>query len=118
MLLVSKPHRESYCRTFHIAVVPLVRRTTAAATGSCFLELASHLTYAAAVSFGHCMDCTRIFSAFRCMQAVIVAGICEFLGAVLLGSNVADTIKSGIAKLPAFAGTPGMLSPWCCCMAH
>ena len=45
------------------------------------------------------------------LQAVIVAGICEFLGAVLLGANVADTIKSGIAKLPAFAGTPGML---CC----
>ena len=43
------------------------------------------------------------------MQAVIVAGICEFLGAVLLGSSVADTIKSGIAKLPTFAGTPGML---------
>ena len=42
------------------------------------------------------------------VQAVILAGICEFLGAVLLGANVADTIKSGIAKLPAFAGTPGM----------
>lgn len=49
------------------------------------------------------------------MQAVILAGICEFLGAVLLGANVADTIKSGIAKLPAFAGTPGMLccKLWC-----
>lgn len=42
-------------------------------------------------------------------QAVIVAGICEFLGAVLLGANVADTIKSGIAKLPAFAGTPDLM---------
>lgn len=41
-----------------------------------------------------------------------MAGICEFLGAVLLGANVADTIKSGIAKLPAFNGTPGMLL--CC----
>lgn len=28
---------------------------------------------------------------------------------MLLGSNVADTIKSGIAKLPTFAGTPGTL---------
>ena len=41
------------------------------------------------------------------LQAVVVAGICEFLGAVLLGSSVADTIKSGIAKLDAFDGTPG-----------
>ena len=45
----------------------------------------------------------------------MVAGICEFLGAVLLGANVADTIKSGIAKLPAFNGTPGMLL--CCCLS-
>ena len=42
------------------------------------------------------------------MQAVVVAGICEFLGAVLLGASVADTIKSGIAKLATFNGTPGM----------
>ena len=50
--------------------------------------------------------------ALYAVQAVVVAGICEFLGAVLLGANVADTIKSGIAKLPAFNGTPGMLL--CC----
>ena len=42
------------------------------------------------------------------MQAVVVAGICEFLGAVLLGASVADTIKSGIAKLATFNGAPGM----------
>ena len=34
-----------------------------------------------------------------------MAGICEFLGAVLLGSNVAGTIKSGIAKLSTFQDT-------------
>ena len=42
------------------------------------------------------------------MQAVVVAGICEFLGAVLLGASVAATIKSGIAQLGAFDGTPGV----------
>jgi phosphate/sulfate permease len=29
-------------------------------------------------------------------QAVLAAGICEFLGALLVGARVADTIKSGI----------------------
>ena len=35
-----------------------------------------------------------------------MASICEFLGAVLLGSEVAGTIKSGIAKLAAFQPAP------------
>ncbi|KAL3147387.1 hypothetical protein ABBQ32_002865 [Trebouxia sp. C0010 RCD-2024] len=47
--------------------------------------------------------------AFTMGQAVVVAGICEFLGAVLLGSSVADTIKSGIAKLQVFDGAPDLL---------
>lgn len=36
------------------------------------------------------------------LQAIVVAGIFEFLGAVLLGSGVTDTIKGGIAKTSAY----------------
>ena len=43
------------------------------------------------------------------MQAVIIASICEFLGAVLLGASVTDTIKSGIAKASYFRATPELL---------
>lgn len=45
--------------------------------------------------------------AITIFQAVIIAGIFEFLGAVLLGSSVTSTIKSGIAKSAAFSGAPG-----------
>jgi phosphate/sulfate permease len=36
--------------------------------------------------------------------ACVLAGICEFAGAVLLGRGVSDTIKSGIVKVDAFTG--------------
>ncbi|CAN0515135.1 unnamed protein product [Ectocarpus sp. 12 AP-2014] len=42
-------------------------------------------------------------------QAVILAGIFEFLGAVFLGSHVTKTIRSGIADIECFEDNPGIL---------
>ncbi|KAI7883589.1 solute carrier family 20 [Lichtheimia hyalospora FSU 10163] len=42
-------------------------------------------------------------------QACIVACFTEFLGALLLGSGVADTIKDGIIQIENFADNPEML---------
>jgi len=42
-------------------------------------------------------------------QAVIAAGLCEFAGAVLVGSHVTDTIRKGIVDPSALASMPGML---------
>ncbi|KAG7668922.1 hypothetical protein Ndes2437B_g06656 [Nannochloris sp. 'desiccata'] len=42
-------------------------------------------------------------------QAIIVASVCEFSGAVLLGAGVTDTIKSGIADLSYYTATPDLL---------
>lgn len=41
-------------------------------------------------------------------QAVIAAGICEFAGAVLVGSHVTDTIRKGIVDPSAIASMPGL----------
>mmetsp|Transcript_24220 Transcript_24220/g.43126 ORF Transcript_24220/g.43126 Transcript_24220/m.43126 type:complete len:611 (-) Transcript_24220:93-1925(-) len=48
-------------------------------------------------------------------QALLIAAIFEFLGAVLLGSNVTDTVRKGIANYEVFLDAPelymyGMLS--------
>jgi len=42
-------------------------------------------------------------------QAILVASVCEFGGAILLGSGVTDTIKSGIAKVSSYTYTPELL---------
>jgi PiT family inorganic phosphate transporter len=42
-------------------------------------------------------------------KAVIAAGICEFAGAVLVGSHVTDTIRKGIVDPSALASMPGMM---------
>ena len=41
-------------------------------------------------------------------QACIAAGLCEFLGAVLVGAKVAGTIKNGIISLTIFRGNAGV----------
>jgi len=41
-------------------------------------------------------------------QAIVLAGICEFLGAVLVGAKVAGTIKNGIISVTVFDGNAGV----------
>ncbi len=43
-------------------------------------------------------------------QAVIAAGLCEFSGAVLVGSHVTDTVRKGIVDPSALASLPNLLS--------
>jgi len=40
--------------------------------------------------------------------AVIAAGVCEFAGAVLVGSHVTDTVRKGIVDPQAVAALPGL----------
>ncbi|KAK9866943.1 hypothetical protein WJX84_012209 [Apatococcus fuscideae] len=47
--------------------------------------------------------------ALTLFQAVCVAGVFEFLGAILLGASVTDTIKNSIAKTSAFSTAPALL---------
>ncbi len=41
-------------------------------------------------------------------QAVILAGICEFAGAVLVGSHVTETVRKGIVDPSLLANMPGL----------
>lgn len=50
-------------------------------------------------------------------QVVILGGICEFLGAVLLGAGVTSTIKSGVADIKLFQDTPQLLMYGFMCVA-
>lgn len=47
--------------------------------------------------------------ALKMWQIVILAGICEFLGAVLLGAGVTSTVKSGIIDVNKFQDIPQVL---------
>ncbi|CAL8471759.1 g11301 [Coccomyxa elongata] len=47
--------------------------------------------------------------ALTMVQAIMVAAVCEFLGASLLGAGVTDTIRSNIAKVGLFTATPDLL---------
>ena len=42
-------------------------------------------------------------------QAVVIAGICEFLGAMLLGASVTSTIKGKMIDVSMYANEPGVL---------
>ena len=42
-------------------------------------------------------------------QAVMLAAVFEFAGAVLMGSNVAKTIRKGIADAGCFEDNPGLM---------
>ncbi|KAH9250903.1 hypothetical protein BASA81_011291 [Batrachochytrium salamandrivorans] len=42
-------------------------------------------------------------------QAIIIAGLCEFFGAYLLGARVTATIKGGIVKIDTFEGHDDLL---------
>lgn len=48
--------------------------------------------------------------ALRIWQAVIIAGIFEFLGAWLAGGQVTETISSGLVKPSVFTDQPGILA--------
>lgn len=47
--------------------------------------------------------------ALKYWQAVLVAAVMEFLGAILLGSQNTDTMKAGVADPKAFAARPELL---------
>lgn len=47
--------------------------------------------------------------ALKLWHAVIIAGVCEFLGAMLLGAPTARTIAGSIAKNSAFERNPEIL---------
>ncbi|GAQ79899.1 hypothetical protein KFL_000400430 [Klebsormidium nitens] len=42
-------------------------------------------------------------------QAIMIAAVCEFLGALLLGAGVTDTVKNKIANVGLFTNTPELL---------
>ena len=42
--------------------------------------------------------------------AIVLAGLCNFLGAVLVGSHVTDTVRKGIIDTQAFAQEPSILA--------
>lgn len=43
------------------------------------------------------------------MQAMLIATVCEFVGAVLAGARVSSTIKNGIINVEAFEQNPSVL---------
>ncbi|CAM9757545.1 unnamed protein product [Ascophyllum nodosum] len=51
-------------------------------------------------------------------QAVVLAGVFEFLGAVFLGSHVTKTIRKGIADIDCFTNNPGILMYGMMCVVY
>jgi len=47
--------------------------------------------------------------------AIVLAGICEFCGAVLVGSDVTDTVRKGIIQTEVFADNPSVLAKGMLC---
>ncbi|KAF9298941.1 hypothetical protein BGZ74_009155 [Mortierella antarctica] len=47
--------------------------------------------------------------ALNLKQAVLIASVCEFLGAFLMGSSTADTIKGGLIDVSLFSDQPELL---------
>ncbi|KAF9357540.1 Na+/Pi symporter [Mortierella sp. AD094] len=47
--------------------------------------------------------------ALNLKQAVLIASVCEFLGAFLMGSSTADTIKGGLIDVNLFSNQPELL---------
>ncbi|KAG0043611.1 hypothetical protein BGZ83_011212 [Gryganskiella cystojenkinii] len=47
--------------------------------------------------------------ALNLKQAVMIASVCEFLGAFLMGSSTADTIKGGLIDVKLFESQPELL---------
>ena len=56
------------------------------------------------------MACAVGSKALTVFWAVVLAGICNFCGAVLVGSHVADTVRKGIIDTQAFTDDPRMLA--------
>lgn len=56
------------------------------------------------------MACAVGSKSLTVFWAVVLAGICNFCGAVLVGSHVADTVRKGIIDTQAFTDDPRMLA--------
>ena len=56
------------------------------------------------------MACSVGSKSLTIFWAVVLAGLCNFLGAVLVGSHVSDTVRSGIIDTQAFTNDPAMLA--------
>ena len=56
------------------------------------------------------MACAVGSRALTIFWAVVLAGICNFCGAVLVGSHVADTVRQGIIDTQVFTDEPRMLA--------
>jgi inorganic phosphate transporter, PiT family len=56
------------------------------------------------------MACAVGSRALTVFWAVVLASICNFCGAVLVGSHVADTVRKGIIDTQAFTNDPRMLA--------
>jgi PiT family inorganic phosphate transporter len=56
------------------------------------------------------MACAVGSKALTIVAAVVLAGICNFCGAVLVGSHVTDTVRKGIVDTQAFTSDPMLLA--------